>query len=83
VRWSVAGQMALAWLLTLPAAAAVGAVAAAVAVRGTLGVVVIGLVALAVAAAVYVLSRRAPVTAQNVNDLPPVGARRPVLGAVT
>jgi PiT family inorganic phosphate transporter len=84
VRWSVAGQMALAWLLTLPAAAAVGAVAAAVAVRGTLGVVVIGLVALAGAAAVYALSRRAPVTAQNVNDdLLPVGARRPLLGAVT
>jgi PiT family inorganic phosphate transporter len=84
VRWSVAGQMALAWLLTLPAAAAVGAVAAAVAVRGTLGVVVIGLVALAGAVAVYALSRRAPVTAQNVNDdLLPVGARRPLLGAVT
>ena len=28
VQWGVAGQMALAWLLTLPAAAAVGAAAA-------------------------------------------------------
>ena len=28
VQWSVAGQMAVAWLLTLPAAAVVGAVAA-------------------------------------------------------
>ncbi len=79
VRWSVAGQMALAWLLTLPAAAAVGAVSASVAVRGTLGVVVIGLVALAVAVAVYLVSRREPVTANNVNDLPPAGAERAAL----
>ncbi|MGA8516552.1 MAG: inorganic phosphate transporter, partial [Pseudonocardiaceae bacterium] len=83
VRWSVAGQMALAWLLTLPAAAAVGAVAAAVAVRGTPGVVVIGLVALAVAAAVYALSRREPVTANNVNDLPPARAPHAALGTAT
>ena len=62
-------------------AAAVGAVAAAVAVRGTLGVVVIGLVALAVAVAVYAVSRRAPVTANNVNDLPPPRVQTQTLGA--
>lgn len=82
-RWSVAGQMALAWLLTLPAAAAVGAVAAAVAVRGTLGVVVLGLVALAVAVAIYALSRRQPVTANNVNDVPPPRARHAAVGTAT
>lgn len=76
VRWSIAGQMALAWLLTLPAAAAVGAIAATVAVRGTLGVVVIGLVAIAMVVAIYAVSRREPVTATNVNDLPPVAAQR-------
>ena len=80
VRWSVARQMALAWLLTLPAAAMVGALAAAIAVRGTLGVVVIGLIALAVAVAIYAISRREPVTATNVNDLPPVGTQREALG---
>jgi inorganic phosphate transporter, PiT family len=75
VRWSVAGQMALAWLLTLPAAA-VGAVAAAVAIRGTPGIVVIGLVTIAAAVAIYAVSRREPVTANNVNDVPPVRAPR-------
>jgi len=72
VRWSVAGQMALAWLLTLPAAAAVGAVAAAVATRGTAGVVLIGLATIAAAVALYAISRREPVTAGNVNDIRPV-----------
>ncbi|MGW4799657.1 anion permease, partial [Nonomuraea sp. NPDC004297] len=38
VRWSVAGRMALAWLLTLPAAAVVGAAAASVTTTSTLGV---------------------------------------------
>ena len=80
VRWSVAGQMALAWLLTLPAAAAVGGIAAAVAVRGTLGVVMIGLVALAVAVGVYALSRREPVNSDNVNDLAPAHTQRQTLG---
>jgi PiT family inorganic phosphate transporter len=80
VRWAVAGQMALAWLLTLPAAAAVGGVAAAVAVRGTPGVVVIGVVALAVVVVIYTVSRRQPVTANNVNDLPPGPAPRAALG---
>ena len=79
VRWSVAGQMALAWLLTLPAAATVGALAAAVAVRGTLGVAIIGLIAIAVAVTIYAVSRREPVTATNVNDLPPVDAQRAAL----
>ncbi|WP_302893260.1 inorganic phosphate transporter [Actinomadura luzonensis] len=70
VRWSVAGRMALAWLLTLPAAAAVGAVAAAVATTGTLGVTVAAVVALAAAAALYAAARRDPVHAGNVNEVP-------------
>ena len=41
VQWGVAGQMALAWLLTLPAAAVVGAVAAWVAGTGTVGTVIV------------------------------------------
>jgi PiT family inorganic phosphate transporter len=79
VRWSVAGQMALAWLLTLPAAGAVGAIAATVAIQGTAGVVVIGLVALAVAVTVYAISRREPVTAGNVNNVQPIGTPREAL----
>jgi PiT family inorganic phosphate transporter len=70
VRWSVAGRMALAWLFTLPAAAAVGGVSAAVARQGTAGIVVICVAAVAVATAIYALSRRNPVGARNVNDQP-------------
>ncbi|MFJ4411126.1 anion permease [Streptomyces sp. NPDC088910] len=68
VRWGTAGRMALAWLVTLPSAAAVGAVAASVVVHGgTPGVVVIALIAVAVAGGIVVLSRRNPVHADNVN----------------
>ncbi len=69
VRWGTAGQMALAWLVTLPAAAAVGAVAASAVVNGgTLGTVLIALAAVAVATVIVALSRRNPVDAANVND---------------
>lgn len=83
VRWSVAGQMALAWILTLPAAAAVGALAATIATRGTPGVIVIGLVTVAAALALYAISRRQPVTATNVNDLPPVALQRGAISTAT
>ncbi|WP_214404169.1 inorganic phosphate transporter [Pseudonocardia lacus] len=78
VRWSVAGQMAIAWLLTLPAAAAVGAVAAWVSGTGTAGTVIVALVAVAIAIGIYAASKRHPVTAHNVNDVPPVTADEPV-----
>jgi PiT family inorganic phosphate transporter len=68
VRWSVAGRMVLAWVFTLPAAAAVGGVAAAVAEQGTVGIAVVFVAAVAVAAAIYAISRRNPVHAANVND---------------
>ncbi len=77
VQWGVAGQMALAWLFTLPAAAIVGAVAAGVAGTGTLGTIIVAIVLVGTAAGIYALSRRQPVTAGNVNDVPapqPVGA---------
>ena len=44
VRWGIAGKVALAWLLTLPAAAAVGAVAAWVAVTGPVGTIIVAVV---------------------------------------
>jgi inorganic phosphate transporter, PiT family len=75
VRWSIAGQMVLAWVCTLPAAAVVGGLAAAVALRGNAGVAVIALVALAAAAAIYAVSRGNPVTSSNVNDAPTVRLR--------
>lgn len=70
VRWGVAGRIAVSWLLTLPAAAAVGAVAAWVADRGDLGVALVAAVAVAAAAGLWALSRRRPVTPDNVNQLP-------------
>ncbi|WP_433367703.1 anion permease [Streptosporangium sp. CA-115845] len=71
VRWSVAARMAAAWLVTLPAAAAVGALAwasASVIGDGVLGVGVVFAVALMLSAGLYVASQRRPVNAGNVND---------------
>ncbi|MFF7635196.1 anion permease [Kitasatospora sp. NPDC008050] len=69
VRWYVARRMVVAWLLTLPAAALVGAVAywAAHGIGGTTGVVVIFMVLLLASAAFYAVSRHAAVTSANVN----------------
>ncbi|MFC5141330.1 anion permease [Actinomycetospora rhizophila] len=77
VRWSVAGQMAIAWVLTLPAAAAVGAVAAWVSSTGTVGTVLVAVVAIALAAGIWAASRLRPVTAENVNDVDDDAAVRP------
>ncbi|TVT27943.1 inorganic phosphate transporter [Amycolatopsis rhizosphaerae] len=68
VRWNVAGRMALAWLLTLPAAGLVGALAALVARQGAVGTVLVGVAGVAVALVIYLRSRRRPVTADNVNE---------------
>ena len=70
VRWGIGGQVAFAWLLTLPSAAAFGAVAAWVAATGPLGTLIVALALVGVAAGIYAASRRRPVTADNVNDRP-------------
>jgi len=69
VQWGVAGRMALAWLFTPPAAAAVGALAAWVASSAP-GTVIVAVVGIAIAGGVYAASRRDAVTASNVNDVP-------------
>jgi inorganic phosphate transporter, PiT family len=74
VRWGTAGRMALAWLVTLPAAAAIGAVASRVARTGTAGIVVVALCGLAAAAGLWLVARRDQVTADNVNE--PVASPR-------
>jgi inorganic phosphate transporter, PiT family len=77
VQWGVAGQIALAWVVTMPAAAAVGAVAGWVAFTGPVGTIIVALALIALAVGIYALSRRNPVTADNVNDVPapqPVGS---------
>ncbi len=68
VRWGTARRILYGWLLTLPAAALVGAAAAAIALTGTTGVIVVFIALLAGALAIYAISRRAPVSSENVND---------------
>ena len=70
VQWGVAGQMAIAWLVTLPAAAAVGAASVWAAGSGTVGTIIVLVIAVAIGLGIYAASRRNPVTANNVNDVP-------------
>jgi PiT family inorganic phosphate transporter len=70
VQWGVAGRMATAWVLTLPAAAIMGAVASWVAGSGTVGTIVVAVVGLGISGGIYAASRRRPVNAHNVNDVP-------------
>jgi inorganic phosphate transporter, PiT family len=78
VRWRVVARMAAVWLITLPAAAAVGALAAWVAARGAAGTVFVAVITVAIAGGIYGLSRRTPVTVATVNELP---VPRPVTAA--
>jgi inorganic phosphate transporter, PiT family len=79
VRWTVARTMAVAWLVTLPAAGLVGALAwkGADLIGGQSGVIVVFLVAAAGAGAIYLASRRAPVNSSNVNDDPADSEAKP------
>ncbi|MCM3921518.1 inorganic phosphate transporter [Frankia sp. AiPs1] len=70
VRWSVAGRMATAWLLTLPAAGLVGAGCYGIAqgIGGTPGVVIVFVLLVIASALLYLRARRTPVSQHNVND---------------
>jgi inorganic phosphate transporter, PiT family len=70
VRWSVAGRMATAWIFTLPSAGVVGAGAYALAhvIGGTAGPVVDLIILIAIAATIYLRSRKTKVDHNNVND---------------
>ena len=68
VRWNTARRILYGWLLTLPAAALVGGAAAAIALTGTVGVILVFAALLAGSGAIYAISRRAPVSSDNVND---------------
>jgi PiT family inorganic phosphate transporter len=70
VRWSLAGRMASAWALTIPAAALVGGLAfkGADLIGGAAGVAVIFVVAVAAGVFVWLAARRNPVNSSNVND---------------
>ena len=92
VRWAIAGRMIVAWIITLPAAGLVAAAMYGVAagIGGNAGIVAVAIVALVCAGAAWLASRRNPVHAGNVTDLPPVEivapepagpGHRPVAGA--
>ncbi|UED83489.1 inorganic phosphate transporter [Streptomyces profundus] len=68
VRWNTVSRMVAAWLLTLPAAALVGALGAVIAERGDWGVAVVAVLLVASSALIWMLSRRKPVDHSNVND---------------
>ncbi|MFC7449228.1 inorganic phosphate transporter [Rhodococcus daqingensis] len=69
VRWGVAGRMAVAWLITLPSAALVGAVCWGIAqlIGGLPGVLVVFAILLILAGWMYARSRRQPIDSNNVN----------------
>ncbi|HTI34877.1 MAG TPA: inorganic phosphate transporter [Miltoncostaea sp.] len=79
VRWGIAGRMVVAWLITLPAAALVGAAmyGTAAGIGGNTGIVAVALLAVLCGLGAWRLSRRDPVTAGNVNDIPPVAVIAP------
>ncbi len=70
VRWNVALRMVAAWMITLPAAAVVGAVMWFIGhlVGGLAGAIVVFLILVAFAVYMFVRSRSQPVHAGNVND---------------
>jgi PiT family inorganic phosphate transporter len=68
VRWGTARKMMYGWLLTLPAAALLGAVAAAIALTGPLGVVLVLIALLVGTTTIVAISRRTAVNRHNVND---------------
>lgn len=70
VRWSVAGRMAIAWVITLPAAGLVGAACWAIAhfIGGATGVVIVFAMLLAMAGWMWAHSRNQTVSPDNVND---------------
>ncbi|MDO4442370.1 MAG: inorganic phosphate transporter [Slackia sp.] len=68
VNWGVAARMLAAWLITFPAAGAVGAAACLLAGTGIGGTIAVAVIGVAAAAFIFALSKRNPVNAGNVND---------------
>ncbi|MFJ1970463.1 anion permease [Streptomyces sp. NPDC087903] len=68
VRWSTATRMFVAWGLTLPAAALVGALAESVTDLGDWGTAVVAVFLIASSAAIWKISRREVIDHSNVND---------------
>ncbi len=72
VRWGTARRMGAAWLLTLPAAAVVGGIAARVAISGDAGVGIVLAALLIGSGVIWRVSRGTAVDRHNVNEMPEV-----------
>lgn len=85
VRWSTATRMFVAWGLTLPAAGLAGASAEFLTKQGAWGIALTGALLVAGAGVIWTLSRRQPVTVDNVNevDADPTGVVTAAIAAVT
>ncbi|MFD8153664.1 anion permease [Streptomyces sp. NPDC001046] len=86
VRWSTATRMFVAWGLTLPAAALVGALAEYVTGFGDWGTAVVAVFLVGSSAAIWKISRREVVDHTNVNDTgeaEPAGVVTTAMAAVT
>lgn len=70
VRWRVAGRIAIAWLITLPAAGLMAALAELVARLGPIGIAIDAIIGVAVIVFIFVRSRRSVVAHHNVTDAP-------------
>ncbi|MDR5701356.1 inorganic phosphate transporter [Agromyces aerolatus] len=66
VRWRTAGRIGVGWLLTLPAAGGVGALAALVAHLGPAGILIDTVVGVIVIAGIFLWSKRSEVSSANV-----------------
>ncbi|CAN5172489.1 inorganic phosphate transporter [soil metagenome] len=83
VRWRTAGRIALAWLITLPAAAVMAALAELLVKVGPVGIVIDALIGAGVIVAIFVRSRSSKVSHHNVAPINvSSSAHEPLLGAV-
>ncbi|MFF2629066.1 anion permease [Kitasatospora griseola] len=83
LRWGMVRRMVYTWGLTLPAAAVVSGLAALVADQGNWGVAVVGVALVLGAGSMWLISRRQPVHADNVNDSDSTTVDLPVAGTAT
>jgi inorganic phosphate transporter, PiT family len=77
VRWRTAGRIALGWIITIPAAAVVGAVAAFVAHVGWWGILIDAVVAIVVIVGIFLYARRSSVTSRDLAPTTPAQFVRP------
>jgi PiT family inorganic phosphate transporter len=65
IQWGTAGKIVIAWFITLPAAAAIGALCELVARLGNVGLIIDAVLGLAVILTIFIVSRRSPAEQSN------------------